>query len=747
METQTKSLGEGSNLSSGLLTLGAALLLVVCLSGKLTLWSVDGVSLLPTFKRAAAAAVVLVLAGLAYSSIKKEKLQISLTALGAALAILFFSDWLCRGYNFYQGPEIRGELLTGSMLALAMLFYGGSRSFRWVYPLGLLFLLASFLIRADGHVLWTDDHSTFQYRLYLLREHFPNPLMYNPLWNAGLYAGDLLATGSLNVFILSAPFLLFDSPTEIYNLLFISIAFGVTSLSGYFAARVLGCSKTACAVSAILSVSSSLYWFTWGFKYGTMGFFTTCGLAPINVALTTKLLSRSNPASPKELLALCITFPLMVFWAPAALIFLPVFVFGLAALPRLVKQRAFLAASGFLMLVLLPWLFLLISATNIGGFLHKGVFETERHDLVKREGQVFVDRDGEQVEEANHGAFDLSESVKLLREKGMSTNPLILIFGVLGVFLLPGSYRTIFSVTAVWMLLLGTVVAPYKPQLELSRMLVILGQCLSVTTAIALVSLFRRAEQSLRQTSRPALLRAPSIAAASLAGGFLLIAPLSGSAFIWNRTLHHYYFADNEIPAFIDAVKEYGGEGRVLFSGFILHDFYHAHIAPLVLKTGKPMVARSHVHNVWWRDDVIPEEFRRGGDAGIEEFLNLKNVTLVVAHEKAWTSYFRERPDKYSEVYTSPRFKLFQRKNYEPSYFLSGEGKVLAQETDGIRLRIESQEAVLKFNYFPTVRATACDIEGQKVTDEISLIRLTNCPIGREVEIYGKTLNEWFRGR
>lgn len=735
---------EPSNLSGALWTFGLGLFVLISVAGKLMLWTPEGFALLPTFKRGTALALALAGAGVLLARMRGRKLKVSPTAAGFCVLLLFFSDWLCRGYNFYQGPEIRGELLLGSALAFALLRWGDANWLKWLLPVAVALLAGSFFIRSGGQPLWTDDHSTFQYRLSLLQQNFPNVLFYNPQWNAGLYAGDILATGTLNVFFAGLPlFALFD-PSDVYNFVFAFIAFAVTPAAMFFAARTLGVERAASGGAAALSMTASLPWYTWGFKYGTMGFFVTCALVPLNLALVTALLSPDARLSYRRALATALSFTLMVFWAPSALIFVPAAVFACAAAGRLFRQRSFWALAAAFAALYGPCLYLLISSTNVGGFVSKGVFKTERPDLVSREGQVYFDRDGDAVQppEAGEQGLDFSESLKTIREQGMSSNPLVLIFGVFGLLLLPARGRLLFSLTALWLLVLGAAVSPLLPHLELSRMLVVLVQCLTIPAAAAIWALFARAQRR----EEPFHVRAPAAVSASLAGGFLLVAPFSGSAFVWNRSLHHFYFADPQIEKIAEAISRDGGDGRVLFSGFVLHDFFHAHLAPLPLKTGKPMVARSHVHNVWWREDVIPESFLSRGDEGIEEFLDLKNITAVMAHEAPWIRYFRERPERYREVYSGRPFVMFKRLGYAPSYFLEGAGKVLSQTPGALEVRFDTPNAVLKFNYFPTVRASACRISGRPIVDDIVNIELKDCPTGRPVTIYGKTLREWFLG-
>src|SRR5690606_34615165 len=106
----------------------------------------------------------------------------------------------------FQGPSIRGELLLSALIAVVLL---QRRLFFTVLPWGVLlsgaFCWYFFLQEAGAELLFSDDHSTFVYRLTILRDTFPYIPFYNPQWNAGLDARDSFATGVLNLFFLSMP--------------------------------------------------------------------------------------------------------------------------------------------------------------------------------------------------------------------------------------------------------------------------------------------------------------------------------------------------------------------------------------------------------------------------------------------------------------------------------------------------------------------------------------------------------------
>lgn len=729
-------------LANWLLSIGCSVALMAVLAGPLHWWSLDGLQLWGGFIQGILVGLVLISVAVVVVEGQFRKLRLDLHAVSWALVLLFFSDWLTRGFNFYQGPEIRGEILLAS-LVLGAVFGRLSQKFWCHLSLGSIALLVGcFLARSGGRLLWSDDHPTFIYRLALLKENFPELLFYNPLWNAGLYAGDLLATGSLNVFLIATPLIYLFDVFSSYNFVVLLIAFGLTPFAMFVGARICGLSAEQAAIAAILSVTGNLFWYTWIFKYGTMGFATTLALIPLNLMLVARLIDSNRTFRLSHAALLIVSFSLMLFWTPSGLVFLPAIALSLFNV-RSILKRPFVKSIIFALLVVnIPWIVILFKATNVGNFIDHGVFETEKRGAIVR-------AISEETPTSTSVATVLAVATKELREIAMSSNPLLLLFAVPGIALFTGGTRLLFSITSFWLIVMGTIFVSFKPQMELGRMLLVLTQCLSIPVALAISSLFESARSSTSQnvetrTSLKTILNSAGIRkiGPSLVAGFLLVGPLCGGAVLWNRSPHQYFFSGNRVDQLTASLKEHAGDGRVLFSGFVLHDLSNSHIAPIALMADKPMVARSHVHNMWKRIDAIPEEFKSRGDEGIEEYLDLYNVSLVTAHEKGWRKYFSERSDKYSSVAKVHRFDVFTRKNYKPSYFYSGDGELIEQTTNVVRLRLSTQEAVVKFEYLPNLRTSGCKAERYPIAS-VNLIQLKDCPVGEEIKLSGKPTWEW----
>jgi len=303
----------------------------------------------------------------------------------------------------------------------------------------------------------------------------------------------------------------------------------------------------------------------------------------------------------------------------------------------------------------------------------------------------------------------------------------VLLLALPGFFLLRRESRFTFGVVSLWLLALGTVGVALKPQLELDRMLLVLAIIGCVPTALALAALFERGGGPQRGIIPRGL--------AALAGGFLLSGPFVVSGILANRSSEHYFFAAPSVRETAEAINRHGGAGRTLFSGFVLHEYSHGHLAPLVYSTDKPLMASSFAHDKWRYEQIFPEYFIAQKDVGIRRYLDLYNVTAVFAHEPFWRDYWRARPGDFAEVWRGGGFVLFERRNVTPSYFQEGAGTIVAQTSNAVRFSLATPDAILRFNYFPFLRVAGCTLTPAPIEGPIIFVRLTGCPVGKELEL------------
>jgi len=668
-----------------------------------------------------------------------RSLRITPQGVAVGLFVVFVSDWFDRSYNFFPSPFVRGEILLFGACFLLVPSRWKERSLRLLLPLSALALAATFFTESNGRLLYSDDHPSFFFRLSMLKERFPWIPFYYPYWNGGLDARDFFATGSLSGFLIFAPLIYFFDLSTTYNLLIALILFALLPGSVYVSAALEGWDKTSRAIAATLALCCGLVWYRWALKYGTMGFIISASLVPLNLSLAGQLLQVTPKVSLKKTLSFVTTTTLMLLWSASALVFIPLAVLVVCSfLYRLVKgtrpilqSRACLAGL-LLLAVNLPWMTVFWSVSNVGRFLSRDAANVtlQVEDLATSEASS---RSAPLPQDGAHrgfrhkeGALDLGKSMGVIREKSFSTNPLILLFALPGIFFLAPRSRVVLLGTGAWLLFLGSVMVPLKPQLELDRMLLVL-------TIIAALPAGRALRELLLSRGTLPLVFEGSLK--GLAAGILFASPFCTAAILSNRTVEQYHFADELVQHLAKAIRELGGEGRTVFSGCILHELEEGHIAPLTIWTGKELVASAPFHTLWKYTQVIPKSFIERGDIGIEEYLTLMNSTSVVAHEREWRDYFSARPEKYTLVWREDRFSLFTRKDAVNAPFLEGKGSLIGKSTHSLRVRIDGESATLKYNYFPFLKSSGCTLSSADVAPEIRFIRLTGCTPGAEITI------------
>lgn len=734
---------ESSELAPALVSFGLGLLVFAILRGPIIFWRLEGYGLVPSGTYLSLAAALILCLGIFLQRGEATWRILSPFGFAALLPVLFFSDWMCHRYSYFQAPSIRGELLCGCFFSFLLLRRRLDRIFGlWLFMTSVL-LLVNFFSEAGGSVIFSDDHASVFYRLTLLKKYFPFIPTYDVLWNAGTDARDFFSTGILNLFLLSFPLLKLFSVETLYNPIVASVLFILLPASCFFSFRILGGGKGGAAIAAILSLATTLPWYRWALKYGAMGFVTSAVLVPINLALIAKLLDENEQFDKRAAVCLCVAFTLMIFWTPTGLIFIPALALGLLQARRLLKQRAVRGLLAGLLLLNLPWMLVWMSVANVFGFVGAEHFSGSHSSGTEIDAGREIEevRGGEEKEAAKISkphdrrkgkgqskSIDLASMVRSLRSFAISANPLLIFLGVPGLFLFPWrKQRVLYGLSAAWLLFLGIVLSPLKPQLELERMLVVLGIVLCFPTALAIESILRSLAEK--------RLGLPFQALASVVCAYLFLGSAATTGIVRNRSLEVYYFSDETVEDIASAIEKFGGAGRALFSGFVLHELDHGHIAPLAYYTKHPIVASSPVHNTWWYTDVIPEYYRDAGPAEIERFFDAMNVTAVFAHEPFWRNYFSSQPNTYRNVWEGGRFKMFQRLSNAGNYFLEGSGEIVSQSGEGLRFKTEAPTGVLKFKYYPFLQASACKLEPYSLPGGLNLIRLTDCPTGVEINI------------
>ena len=652
------------------------------------------------------------------------------------LVIIFLSDFLVRPWGFYVDPLVRGPILVG-----ALLFFLA----RWIrLPVVLALwlgaslggLMYAFNAASGGSILLMDDHAMFFFRLKLLRENFPSIPFWSPVWNAGFDARDFFATGVLNVFFLFSPIIYLLDIEQSYNWVVAILLWGFTPMCAFLASRILlGGNRNASLIAAGLSVSTSLLWYRWALKYGTLGFITSTALFPLCVALWITFLTQKRPA---WLLCLAVAgcSTLMFFWSPSAIALAPMAIVALGKLPSLMRSSRHLLTLTLIFSLNLPWVAMMWRVSNVGNFIASGTVaapangtnmppateSSKAEDLEEEEDHT----PAAPAQDFRHraGGLDARHAMNELHSQVNALNALILVFAVPALLALPAGTRFACSLTVTWLMFLGTFGVTLKPQLELDRMGLIAAMLLVIPVSRYLSVLFAAA-------SRGVL---PRIAA-TIAGSFLLVSPLPVLLIVFNQSSEKFRFQSQLVRQLTDTISDHSSGGRAFFSGCVVHDLDGAHLAPMALWGPTPLVASSFAHTLWQYTQPIPQAYLKRGDDGISDYLNLMNASLVIAHEPEWIKFFSSRPQAYREISKVGKFFIFARPGFTPNFVAEGEASNFSQTQNSITFVPRTERVVLKFRYFPFLTSSHCVLKPFQAGPEITFIELSQCPVGTPVTI------------
>jgi hypothetical protein len=718
------------NTNSILVGLGVALCLFGFLSGTTRFWRVD----LNTVGVAGKWFILIGIVLINFGYYKLKKLNLPLTPLinpfGAAsiLVLLFFVDYITRAYGFFPSDSFRGELfLCGLLLAwLARRSFGNIYFFLPI--LTVLLCLVAFWVQSNGKLLLFDDHASFFYRLEMLKENFPEIPHYNPLWNAGIDSRDYFPTGVLNVFFLFAP-LIYALPIEtLYNLIIVTIFFILTPLSLYLSARILNRDKKEAFLASFFAITGSILWYRWGLKYGALGFCVSAILLPVNFAVLVRMLDEEFELSLNQAILLTVSLLLMGFWSLSAVAFLPLLLVLLFNIRTLIKKRYLKGVFIVFFIFYLPWAATFLTASKVGAFISLNAPADQMEAPVnnKRSENPEDTRDlnnpwsgkmGSLVVRAKPQTITFKSIVQHVRDVTIMTNPLILFLSISGLVLLPRRYRNLFMLLVGWNLFLTIVVSAWKPQLELDRMYLIALFILSIPTAAAVRYILDGAHR------RNLFQRSIGI----ITGGFLAFSIFSTTAIVHSRREEQYFFTDDTFFKVGSAIESFSKGGRALFPGFILHDLSRAHIAPLVFLSGRPIVASFPFHQVWWYSEQIPENYIKRGLPGVEEYFDLMNADTLVVREPKWIQFMNDNPDYYLFRRIENNFLIYERKRAVLNYFAEGVGELVSQDSNHVRIKLKSEEAVIKFNYFNFLEASGCTLSPVRYPGELFFIKISKC--------------------
>mgnify|MGYP001486972676 CR=1 FL=1 len=640
--------------------------------------------------------------------------------IGISLLVML-SDLPFRNFSLLDGIENRFSTISVLFLlclsAGVISFYLPSNTIKYIALALACVFSYRLLLSLNFKLIFSDDHPTFLFRLITLKESFPNVPSFNPLWNAGIEFRDFFASGALAVFILFYPFIyIFDLP-KTYNYILLLILFFLPLLASYITARMLNLNSKAHFLMAILMLTHGTVFYRWSLTFGTLGFLLAMQMLLPVIAIVYKLGSQQK-INKLEIILYVFCVSIMLLWPISVLFTAPLIIYVLLNLKNFIFKKEAWIVLVSLIFINLPWMIIFKEASKVESFV-----SAEHSKAEKAEQQTPINEAIPSIKKIRDYS-QIKNSLKPLRDNLHSLNFCILFLGLVGIALINNrKLKLLFSLCFLWLLFLGCLGNSIWPQLELDRFILVGTYILCLPAAISVLFLFDNFRE----------LGLKSIYIRSTIVLMLTISALSTYRVLGNQTKIPFYYKEEIVENLSSAINKYTKEGRGMFAGFTLHELSNGHIAPLVYFADTPLVARSYKHDHWGYFDVIPPRFRRRKGQRIEEFLDIYNITAIITHDKNWREYFKRHEKLYTEVWQEGRFKIFVRLNAVNNYFLEGSGEILQQRADRIKFKLNTDQAILKFNFLPYLEADKCEIYPHHVEGAIELIGLKNCPTDKEI--------------
>lgn len=606
--------------------------------------------------------------------------------LTGVLLLYLLSDYADYKWFFWIDLVHRRALFLLAF-ALVLLFVVIPRRIpAWAVLLLLLvsqFYLTFQLFDATGGLpLQRDDHPSFLYRLQILRETYPQVISYDPRWNGGRIATELLQTGILTVapFFIPLGKLFSGVPMGTLYTPFIAFLFHwLFPWLFYLGLRLFGASRATALWGALLSLYPNRYFFINLLPWGVFPSLMAMALVVPAAGALYRIVVLKEPGWVAGL-TLALSLTLASFWPASFFTFLPLALLAVIALPG-IDRRSFawltLSVALFLLLVS-PWLRSLLASGEITKLSGLGTARTGMPDW---------------------------KNVRHSLEHLNFLSPILLVFGLPGILALGDRTlrRWVLVFTALYLLFLGFG-NEYKKQFQFLRIVNSVSFIMIVPAAFWMGRIFSFSRR------RDAAARGVVLASVLLT--------VYSAGYIWsNKGFERYSLPGEAERKLVDLLKEeVSPTARVFWAGRTMHGFGGGHVAPLPYLTGRMMMASDfyhfHIGEIGGSYDLMPQEVFKG--AGREERTELWfdswNVSHVVSVEGRWIRYLETRPELYELIMERKDgdswLMVYRRRNFTDSLFEVGSGSV--EVLPGrIRIRLEGrqEQAVLRFAWLEGLAA------------------------------------------
>ena len=589
----------------------------------------------------------------------------------------FLLDWFPRDVEkVHRGGWF--VFLTAALVSLGLFLTA-----RRVRPAGVAVLLLvwgsahacrEFFKALHGGVIYTDDHPSFLYRMHVLMDAFPSLTYWSPWWNGGAAETAAVSSGIALQAPVWMPFAFLFGLETVQPLYMAFTMFLLTPALAMLAVRWFGGGAAAVAAGGLLAMASSHHLYLWALHMGTLGAAFAMPFIPAVAGLVYRILNEERPSFVRRGLPLVVLLWGALSWPPSVMMLAPV------GLGFLFCCRGWRARN----LAVLVGAGLLAGALLFPAFLAKASNPAAAKLLAQATPPI-------------NWATVPAEGAARLHANLAQLNPAVLFLGLLGCVFLPDAKlrRFLLPALAVFVLLAGWGEV-YKPQLQLTRSVIVLGLLAAVPAALWIG----------RWLDDPAPAAAPLKAAAV---GLLLVSARAVGDIAGNQGPARFEHSTPELREFATWIHDHVPEdARLLFAGPAVHGYGRGHVAYLPVWTGRAMVACDYYHfgikQVEY--DMPPKPFRVNDEAFLR-YMDLFNVSHVATYHADKRKVMERNPQAFRKVATlgpKQRWALYEV-NRKPNWFLEGSGRV-RQAVDRLEVTPDDPKAscVIKFNWNPGLK-------------------------------------------
>lgn len=528
-------------------------------------------------------------------------------------------------------------------------------------------LCARFLVFVDGRILMPGDHSSFLYRYHTLLHTLPRLRFYDPWWNAGAVDQSPALSGATAVLALSWPVLTIGNFPDVYPMFILVVGVLLAPWSLYATMRLLGGSRLAALLAGLLALAPGDVYFWWFMAHGTLPNIVSSALAPLVIALAWRVFGQRDHRW-HLVLSLFATLLIGFCWVGFVMMVGPALGVGAVVGWRRLRRRDLMLATA----------------------LVAGVLVIHAHWLV---GLLWLP-DLPHMELSGESTMTVRTYLRdLLAPMLFDPNPIALVLGGVGTFLLPGQLRRVYGGFILSLLGVATLLHPVFSRLELDRFLVPFGIALIPPAAWVAARLLRAARSGL--SSNLSFLVGVGLFAVLLLHVDGAWRQYSGQL---RRTARQVEFLSEPTEELVRWIRSSTSpNGRIFVWGDLpgpsrLEGGYKAFLQPL---TERPMIGY-HV-NAKWVDMRVSRIVQTADIHAALEALNVRHVIVTDDRLDLQSRLARTAGLQFRQALS--RFAIYDV-DINPSYVLGAKGTVLF-DYDRLDVRLEDAVDVvtLKFRW------------------------------------------------